>query len=269
MLSHSTKTSPLRKTRCSEPDKPCSLNRSVKRGNTKSESCSSKSSHSSKPKNTLSIHSKTSVSKSSSSKSLSNLGLPSSFRYSNAYYLSLNERKKTPENAQLVAKQAEERAKRQLKLLEKSFEFEKQKITEELNNYLDEALQFNPEKSHAVSEHEARSGTDSAVRSRRQATSNHQNCRANSLLSHSSCPSTRSTCFSETSDNKPFLIQNSSSNFIKPPIDKDIKYSIDQPSIHEIVTKSVIVHDHNAPFANSQQQPQLLETQKMPQETYQ
>ena len=31
-----------------------------------------------------------------------------------------------------------------------------------------------------------------------------------------------------------------------------------------MVTKSVTVHDHNLPFANSQQQPQLLETQNAP-----
>ena len=51
-----------------------------------------------------------------------------------------------------------------------------------------------------------------------------------------------------------------SSIFIKPPVDKDIEHSIDQLSTHEIVTKSVTVHEHNPPFANSQQQPQLLET---------
>ena len=152
------KTSPLRKTRVFEPEKPCSLNRSVKGENTKSQLCSSKSSHSSKSKNTLSIHSKTFLSKSSSSRPLSNSGSSSSSKYSNAYYLSLNERRKSSKQAQLVAKQAEERAKRQLKLLEKSFELETQKITEEVlvaregatrvefNNYLDEALPYNPEK---------------------------------------------------------------------------------------------------------------------------
>ena len=55
-----------------------------------------------------------------------------------------------------------------------------------------------------------------------------------------------------------------SSIFIKPPIDKDIEHSIDQLSTHEIVTKSVTVHEHNPPFANSQQQPQLLETRNAP-----
>ena len=63
----------------------------------------------------------------------------------------MNKRRKTYEQAQLVAKQVEERAKRQIKLLEKAFELEKQKITEEVliaredvervefDNYLDKA----------------------------------------------------------------------------------------------------------------------------------
>ena len=67
---------------------------------------------------------------------------------------------------------------------------------------------------------------------------------------------------------QPLLIhqhfQNSSSNPIKPPTDKYIKYSTDQHSRHEIATKSVTVHGHNQPFANSRQQPQLLETQNAP-----
>ena len=75
---------------------------------------------------------------------------------------------------------------------------------------------------------------------------------------------TCSTSLSETSDNKPFLIQNRSNNFIKPSIDKDIKHSIDQLSTHETVTKNLTVQDHIPPFANSQQQPQLLETQNAP-----
>ena len=103
IVSSIKKASPLRETRCSEPEKPCSSNRSVKGGNTKSNSCSSKSSHSSKSKSTLSIHSKTSLSKSSSSKSLPNLSLFWSFKYFNVYHLSLNERRKPTEHAQLVA----------------------------------------------------------------------------------------------------------------------------------------------------------------------
>lgn len=182
------KTSPLHRTRGSAPDKPCSLNIGAKAENTKPKSYSSKYSHSSKSKNALSIHSKTFLFKSSSSKSLSNSRLSSSFKYSNAYYLSLNKRRKTYEQAQLVAKQVEERAKRQIKLLEKAFELEKQKITEEVliaredvervefDNYLDKALPYNQEKSYVVSEHKTRSGIDSAVRSLRQSTSNHQNC---------------------------------------------------------------------------------------------
>ena len=89
--SDSKKTSPLCKTWCSESNKACSLNRSAKGGNTKFESCGSKFSHSSKSKNILSIHTKASLSKSSSSKSLSNSGP----KYSNAYYLSLHEHRKT------------------------------------------------------------------------------------------------------------------------------------------------------------------------------
>ena len=118
------KTSPLHRTRGSAPDKPYSLNIGAKGENTKPKSCSSKYSHNSKSKNALSIHSKTFLSKSSSSKSLSNSRLSSSSKYSNAYYLSLNKRRK---------KQAEECAKRQLKLLEKTFELEKQKITGSFN----------------------------------------------------------------------------------------------------------------------------------------
>ena len=150
------KTSPLSKTRCSEPGKSCSLNRSAKGKNPKSESCSSKFCHSIKSKHAFSIHSKTFLSKSSSSKLLSNSGSCSSPKYSNAYYLSLNERRKSSEKTQLVAKQAEERAKRKLKLLEESLELEKQKVTQEVliaregatrfefNNYFDEALQYHP-----------------------------------------------------------------------------------------------------------------------------
>ena len=57
----------------------------------------------------------------------------------------------------------------------------------DFNNYLDEALPFNPEKSHAVSEHETRWGIDPTIMTCLQVTSN---CRANSLLSHSPCSST-------------------------------------------------------------------------------
>ena len=115
-----------------------------------------------------------------------------------------------------------------------------------------------------VSEHKTRSGIDSAVRSLRQSTSNHQNCWINSLLSLSSCPLHTSISLPKTSDNKPFLIRNRSSNFIKPSIDKDIKHSIDDLSTHEIPYKTVTVLDHNPPLANGQQQAQLLETQNAP-----
>lgn len=45
----------------------------------------------------------------------------------------------------------------------------------EFNNYHDEALPYNQEKIHVISVHATRSEIDSAVSSRRQATSNHQN----------------------------------------------------------------------------------------------
>ena len=106
-------------------DKACSLNRSAEGGNTKSDSSSWKPSHSTKSKKALSIHTKTSLSKSSSSKLLLHSGWSSGSKYSNAYYLSLNERRKTSEHEQLVTKQAEECAKNQIKLLKKSFELEK------------------------------------------------------------------------------------------------------------------------------------------------
>ena len=106
-------------------DKACSLNRSAEGGNTKSDSSSWKPSHSTKSKKALSIHTKSSLSKSPSSKLLLHSGWSSGSKYSNAYYLSLNERRKTSEHEQLVTKQAEESAKNQIKLLKKSFELEK------------------------------------------------------------------------------------------------------------------------------------------------
>ena len=51
---------------------------------------------------------------------------------SNASYLSVSECRKSAEHAKLAARQAEERAQRQLKLLEQSFELERQKIKEEV-----------------------------------------------------------------------------------------------------------------------------------------
>ena len=51
---------------------------------------------------------------------------------SNASYLSVRERRKSAEHAKLAARQAEERAQRQLKLLEQSFELERQKSKEEV-----------------------------------------------------------------------------------------------------------------------------------------
>ena len=51
---------------------------------------------------------------------------------SNAPYLSVSEHRKTAEHAKLASRQVEERAQRQLKLLEQSFELERQKIKEEV-----------------------------------------------------------------------------------------------------------------------------------------
>lgn len=51
---------------------------------------------------------------------------------SNASYLSISERRKTAKHVKLPAKQVEERVQRQLKLLEQSFDFEGQKIKEEV-----------------------------------------------------------------------------------------------------------------------------------------
>lgn len=84
------------------------------------------------------------------------------------------------------------------------------------------------------------------------------------MLLHSSCPSTSSASFSEISDNKPFVIQNNSSNFIQPSIDTDIQHSIEKLTTHGIVAKSVTVHDHNPPDAKSQHRPKLLETKSAP-----
>ena len=87
--------------------------------NSKSDKGKATSSHSSKP----------------SQKKASAL---SKFSYSttgstNTSYLSVSERRKSAEHAKLAAaKQAEERAQRQLKLLEQSFDLERQRIKEEV-----------------------------------------------------------------------------------------------------------------------------------------
>ena len=86
--------------------------------NSKSDKGKATSSHSSKP----------------SQKKASAL---SKFSYSttgstNTLYLSVSERRKSAEHAKLAARQAEERAQRQLKLLEQSFDLERQRIKEEV-----------------------------------------------------------------------------------------------------------------------------------------
>ena len=53
--------------------------------------------------------------------------LPLSKAFSETSYLSVNERRKAPEHAELIVQQAEERTTRKLDLLERSFEVEKQK----------------------------------------------------------------------------------------------------------------------------------------------
>ena len=70
----------------------------------------------------LSIESKSTKSKSSSS---------TSSKSSKVSYLSLSERRRTVEQAKLIAKQAEDRAQMKIKLLEQTFELKKEKLREE------------------------------------------------------------------------------------------------------------------------------------------
>ena len=86
--------------------------------NIKSDKGTATSSHSSKP----------------SKKKASALSKSSYFTTgsSNALYLSVSERRKSVEHAKLVARQAEEHTQRQFKLLEQSFELERQKIEGEV-----------------------------------------------------------------------------------------------------------------------------------------
>ena len=55
-----------------------------------------------------------------------------SFKNSKASYFSILSRRKTAEFAEVLAQQAEERAKQRLQLLKTSFELEKQKLEEEI-----------------------------------------------------------------------------------------------------------------------------------------
>ena len=86
--------------------------------NSKSDKGKATSSHSSKP----SQQKASALSKSSYSTTGS----------TNTSYVSVSERRKSPEHAKLAARQAEERAQRQLKLLEQSFDLERQRIKEEV-----------------------------------------------------------------------------------------------------------------------------------------
>ena len=82
---------------------------------------------------------------------------------SNASYFAVLERQKTAEHAKLLADQVEERAKRKLKILEKSLDLEKEKIENETSearskaiiaeyeSKLDERNQFSNNNSSVVS----------------------------------------------------------------------------------------------------------------------
>ena len=81
-----------------------------------------------------------SISSKSSSKSSS-----SSSRHT---YLSILERRKTAEQANLLAIQAEERSKRKLKFLEKSFELEKEKLLDQVIEARNKAALVELERKH-------------------------------------------------------------------------------------------------------------------------
>ena len=97
----------------------------------KSSKCFCSTSHSSKSakRKAPSSHSSKPSEKKASALSKSSYSATGS---SNASYLSVSERRKTAEHAKLASRQIEERAQRQLKLLEQSFELERQKIKEEV-----------------------------------------------------------------------------------------------------------------------------------------
>ena len=57
--------------------------------------------------------------------------ISSSSKLSSISYISLNKRRKTTEHTKLIAKQTEEHAQMQLKLLEQTFKLEKEKLREE------------------------------------------------------------------------------------------------------------------------------------------
>ena len=78
-----------------------------------------------------SVHSKSSPSKSNSSKLSSKIESASSSSSSVRSYLSLNERRKTTENAKLLVKEAEDRLNK-IELLDRKFESEKQKLREQV-----------------------------------------------------------------------------------------------------------------------------------------
>ena len=63
-------------------------------------------------------------------------------------YLSILERRKTVEQAKLLAIQAEERTKRKLKFLEKSFELEKEKLLDQVIEARNKAALVELERKH-------------------------------------------------------------------------------------------------------------------------
>ena len=70
--------------------------------------------------------------KKASALSKSSYSATGSYSVTGSSYLSVSERRKTAEHAKLAARQVAERAQRQLKLLEQSFELERQTIKEEV-----------------------------------------------------------------------------------------------------------------------------------------
>ena len=80
----------------------------------------------------LNYHGSSPSRSSQSSSHFSNSGSSKKSSVSNPLYLEVLERQRTAEHAELLVKQAEERTHRKLKLLQKSFDYEKQNILEEV-----------------------------------------------------------------------------------------------------------------------------------------
>ena len=79
----------------------------------------------------ISVHSKSSSSKSTSAKRSSKIESVSSSSSSVVSYLSLNEQRKTTEHAKMLEKEAED-CLNKTELLERNFESEKQKLREQV-----------------------------------------------------------------------------------------------------------------------------------------